>query len=315
MSAGAATRSKGRWTKPLEWWLTRRFVSALNLLGRVLPRRSLGPLGRSLGALVWWSMPRYRTVALANLERAFPEWPPERRRAVARASFGHLGTTLVEFFLRQPRLTMAEVEREVRFEGREHYEAAFARGKGVLLITAHYGNWELMGPRLARAGYQVSAVSRPADDPGIEVMIESIRTRCGLRQIPRRQAAREGLAALRRNEILAILLDQNTAEGGVFVPFFGHPASTATGPAVFALKTGAALVPTFSVREADGTHTMKTWPPIYPEPSGNREADIRTLTAAVTSVIEAQIRERPELWSWLHNRWKARPPAGTEGGA
>jgi KDO2-lipid IV(A) lauroyltransferase len=302
----------GRWTKPFEWWLTRQFVRGLSLTGRLLPDRAFGPLGRTVGRLAWTAMPRYRRVALANLERAFgAEWSAARREAVARASFGHLGTTLVEFFLRQPRLTMEEVEREVRFEGREHFDAAFARGRGVLLITAHYGNWELMGPRLARAGYQVSAVSRTADDPGIEAMIESIRTRCGLRQIPRKQAAREGLAALRRNEILAILLDQNTLTGGVFVPFFGYPASTATGPAVFALKTGAALVPTFCLREADGTHTMRAWPPIYPEPTGDRQHDIEVLTARVTRVIEEQIRERPELWSWLHNRWKLQPTPET----
>ena len=128
-------------------------------------------------------MPRYRKVALGNLQRAFGnEWSEARIQETARESFRHLGVTLVEFFLREPRMTAEEVEREVRFEGQEHYEAAFKRGKGVLLITAHYGNWEMMGPRLHQAGYQVSAVSRTADDPGTEPMIEEIRTRCGLRQ-------------------------------------------------------------------------------------------------------------------------------------
>jgi KDO2-lipid IV(A) lauroyltransferase len=303
-----------RWTKPLEWWLTRRFIRALELAGRVTPRAALVPLGRSLGILAYRTMPRYRKVALANLRRAYgDEWTDARIEATARESFRHLGITLVEFFLRQPRITMEEVEREVRFVGQEHFEAAFARGKGAILVTAHYGNWEMMGPRLARAGYAVSAVSRTADDPGLENMIEAIRTRTGLRQIPRRQAARQGLAALRRNEILAILLDQNTLEGGVFVPFFGYPASTATGPALFSLKTGAALVPTFCLREADGTHTMKAWPAIYPEAAGDRSRAVQELTAAVTRVIELQIRERPELWFWLHNRWKLQPnEAGTE---
>lgn len=251
---------------------------------------------------------RYRTVALANLRRAFGgAWDEARVQRVARESFQHLGMTLVEFFLRMPRITPEEVDREVRFLGQEYYEEAFARGKGILLITAHYGNWEIMGPRLFRAGYRVSAVSRTADDPGLEQMLEEIRARSGLQVIPRRQAARQGLAALRRNEILGILLDQNTLEGGVFVPFFGYPASTAAGPAVFALKTGAALVPTFCIRERDGTHTMKTWPPIYPVSTGDRARDVERLTAEVTSVIEKQIRERPELWFWLHNRWKLQP--------
>lgn len=300
-----------RWSKPLEWWATRQLIRALNGAGRVTPRSALAPMGRALGMAAYHSMRRYRLVAHANLERAYgDQWDAAQIERVAQESFRHVGMTLVEFFLRQPRITPEEVEREVRFEGQEHYEDAFSRGKGVLLVTAHYGNWEMMGPRLFRAGYRVSAVSRTADDPGLERMIESIRTRCGLQQIPRRQAARQGLAALRRNEILAILLDQNTAEGGIFVPFFGHPASTATGPAVFALKTGAAIVPTFCLREADGTHTMKAWPPIFPQPTGDRTRDIWELTAQVTRSIELQIRERPELWCWLHNRWKLQPAAG-----
>jgi Kdo2-lipid IVA lauroyltransferase/acyltransferase len=315
----AANAAKGaekprRWSKPLEWWLTRGLVRGLSLVGACTPRAALAPLGRGLGMLAYHTMTRYRKVAHANLRRAYGEsWSEAERERVARESFRHLGITLVEFFLRQPRISPEEVEREVRFEGQEHFEAAFARGKGVLLVTAHYGNWEMMGPRLARAGYTVSAVSRTADDPGLERMIETIRTRCGLRQIPRRQAARQGLAALRRNEILAILLDQNTLEGGIFVPFFGYPASTATGPALFSMKTGAALVPTFCLREADGTHTMKAWPPIYPEAAEDRAKTVENLTAAVTHVIELQIRERPELWCWLHNRWKVQPAdAGIE---
>lgn len=306
--AAKATKPAPRWSKPLEWWLTRQLVLTLNGVGRLLPRQALPPIGRALGMAAFHAMPRYRKVALSNLRRAYgAEWSEAQIQDTARESFRNLGVTLVEFFLRQPRITGEEVEREVHFEGQEHYEQAFKRGKGVLLITAHYGNWEMMGPRLHRAGYKVSAVSRTADDPGTERMIEQIRTRCGLQQIPRKHAARMGLAALRRNEILAILLDQNTLEGGVFVPFFGHPASTATGPAVFALKTGAAIVPTFCIRDAGGRLRMKAWPPIYPEPSGNRAADVERLTAEITRVIELQIRERPELWFWLHDRWKLQP--------
>ncbi len=297
-----------RWSKPIEYWFARQLVQSMAAVGRVTSPGAIRAIGRRLGDGCWRLMPRYRKVAMANLRRAYgQEWDEARIKATARESFRHTGMTLAEFFLRQPRITPEEIDREVRFEGQEHYEAAFARGKGVLLITAHYGNWEMMGPRLATAGYPVSAISRTADDPGLERMIETNRTRSGLKQIPRRQAAREGLGALRRNEILAILLDQNTLDGGIFVPFYGCPASTATGPAVFALKTGAAIVPTFCIREADGTHTMKAWPAILPQPTGNRSLDVYHLTAGITRVIEQQIRERPELWLWLHNRWKLQP--------
>lgn len=300
---------KPRWSKPLERWLTRQLLRGLLAAGAVIPSRMVPRIGRALGDFAFRTMRRYRLVALANLRRAYGDcWSESAIREAARESFRNLGITLVEFFLLHPGVTPERAQERVPFVGQEHYEAAFARGRGVLLVTAHYGNWELMGPRLVGAGYRISAISRTADDPWLERTIEAIRAAGGVTQIPRRQAAREGLTALRRNEILAILLDQNTLEGGVFVPFFGYPASTATGPAVFALKTGAAIVPTFCLREPDGTHTMKAWPPIYPVSTGDRAKDVRRLTAEVTLAIEKQVRERPELWCWLHNRWKLQPP-------
>jgi lauroyl/myristoyl acyltransferase len=148
--AGAPPESKpkGRWTKPFEWWATRQTLRGLRGFGRVIPRATLAPMGRSLGALAYRTMPRYRKVALSNLHRAFGDtWDDARIEHVARESFAHLGITLVEFFLLQPSMTLEMAAREIGFEGQEHYEEAFARGKGVLLITAHYGNWEMMGPR------------------------------------------------------------------------------------------------------------------------------------------------------------------------
>lgn len=301
--------AKRRCSKPLEWWVSRQLVQGLNLIGRITPRAAPEPLGKALGLLAYTSMPRYRRVALANLRRAYgDEWEDAQIEQIARDSFRHLGITLAEFFLRLPRLAQEEAEREILFVGQEHYREALARGQGVVLVSAHYGNWEMIGPRLAYAGYRVNGISRTADDPGMDRLIGGVRSRL-CRQIPRAQAAREGLAALRRNEVLAIMLDQNTLKGGVFVPFFGHPASTATGPAAFALKTGAALIPTFCLRERNGAHTVKAWPAIYPCSTGNKAEDVHRLTGELTRVIELQIRERPELWAWLHNRWKLQPVA------
>lgn len=299
--------SKGRWSKPLEWWVSRQVFQALNYAGMLAPKRAPTPIGRALGLLAYSGMPRYRKVAIANLRRAYgDEWDEAALQDLARQSFQNLGITLAEFCLQMPRLTLESARREVHFEGKQYFEEALSRGKGVVLVSAHYGNWELIGPRLAAEGYCVNGISRKADDAGMDRLITNIRTR-HCRQIPRAQAAREGLAALRRNEVLAIGLDQNTAKGGIFVPFFGHPASTATGPAVFALKTGAAMIPTFCIREPNGDHVVKAWPPVYPCPTGERAADIQRLTGEMTQVIEAQIRQRPELWMWLHNRWKHQP--------
>lgn len=308
MTSSPAT-PPARWSKPFEWWLTRMLLRLMKAAGRAVSPRGAERLGRGFGGLAYRTMTRYRLVALRNLELAFGrDWSENQIRRTAIASFQHIGVTAVEFFLRQPRLTQAEVLEDVEFEGQRLYEEAFRRGNGVILVTAHYGNWEMMGPRLAAAGYRVNAVSRTADDPGTEAMIEATRSAGGVHQIPRRRAAREGLAALRRNEILAILLDQNSAEGGVFVPFFGHPASTATGPAVFALKTGAAILPTFCIRRGGGKFTIRVHDPVpLPPAATDRASAVGELTAAITAAIERQIREKPEQWCWLHNRWKRQP--------
>ncbi len=287
--------------------MSRQLAHGLDLIGRIAPHAASAPIGKALGLIAYASMRRYRRVAVANLRRAyaFTEDDPQLHR-LARESFQHLGITLAEFWLRLPRLTQEEAEREIRFDGEHHYQEGHARGLGVVLVSAHYGNWELIGPRLSYAGYQVSGISRASDDAGMDQLIGRIRRRL-CQQIPRAKAAREGLAVLRRNEVLAVMLDQNTLKGGVFVPFFGHPASTAAGPAAFSLKTGAALIPTFCIRERDGSHTVRAWPPIYPCPTGNRDADVHRLTCELTRIIELQIREQPELWTWLHNRWKLQP--------
>lgn len=252
-------------------------------------------------------MKRYRKVAHANLQRAFgDEWDERRRTETVRACFGHIGTTLMEF-LWMPRLQGEAIDQRIGVEGQEHFEAAFARGKGVILVTAHFGNWEIMGPKLIRHGYKLNIISRDADDPGINQLINGIRQQAGEVIVGRKNSARPSLQALKRNEMLAILLDQNTWQGGIFVPFFGHPASTATGPAVLGLRSGAALVPVFCIRQPDRSHVIKVWPYIIPEPTGDQEGDVYRLTAELTRVIEMQIREVPDQWMWIHNRWKRQP--------
>lgn len=263
--------------------------------------------GNALGALCYRAMPRYRRVALANLRLAFGrEWDEARIHRVARASFGHLATTMVEFFLHQPRWTAADVDRWLRWDGREHLDAALARGRGVILVMAHYGNWELFAPLLGRWGYPVHAIAREADDPGLNGVIQEIRTRWGAQVYSRRQGPRRALAVLRANELLVMHLDQNHADGGVFVDFFGHPAATATGAARLAHRTGAALVCAFGIRQPDRTYRMRFLPALLADGDAPVEAEIVRLTAELTRRIEAQIVAAPEQWWWLHNRWKRR---------
>jgi KDO2-lipid IV(A) lauroyltransferase len=300
-------KKKARVTKPVEWWLSRLVVSCLAHGVRLLPYGWLRVPGQALGLFCYVSMPRYRRVARANLRRAYGDrWSERQISDTARRSFCELGTTVIEA-LWMPRLDRDELHRLVCLEGREHLDGALERGRGAILVSAHYGNWEIMAPRLVDAGYRISTIVRDADDPGINRVLNEIRVGAGQRILPRSGATRPALACLRRNEVLALLLDQNTLKGGVFVDFFGVPAATAAGPATLAVRTGAPLVPLFCIREPDRTHRIRVLPPLYPAKGEDTGAEIVRLTASVTQAIEEQVRARPEQWTWLHNRWKLRP--------
>jgi KDO2-lipid IV(A) lauroyltransferase len=282
------------------------FLLPLQRTARLLPAPMAPRLGAAVGMLLYRGVPRYREVAQRNLAMAFG-WEAPQAKAVARQVFRNIGKTLVEF-LRMPGISIHEIRRRCRLEGLDHLQAGLAAGRGVLLVTAHYGNWELLAKRLVAEGLPLSVVAREADHLATNALINGIRERSGYRVISRRHAPRGVLEALRRNEVVALLIDQNTVQGGEFVPFFGRLAATVTGPAVFALRTGAAVVPGFAVRQADDSHVGQLLPAVSLTGSGDRSADVRELTALLTKVIEAQIRADPSQWFWIHDRWRHRPP-------
>ncbi len=272
---------------------------------RVMSQRQAQRFGVLLGDLVYRAVPRYREVALRNLGRSFG-WEACRSETVARQAFRNIGMTLIEF-LRMPTLSSAAIRALFRVEGMDHVLAALNSGRGVILITAHYGNWELFAARMAVDGYRFHVVARDADYSATNRVINGIREACGYRVISRRSAMREILAALKRSEPVALLMDQNTIQGGVFVPFLGRPAATVSGPAQLALRTGAILIPCFAVRQADNSHVGRFLPPVPLPDTGDRATDVRELTARLTAVIEAQVRADPTQWFWIHDRWRHRP--------
>ena len=298
-----------RSSKPLELWATRQFARCLLATGYALPDPALPTFGTGLGRLLSVAMPKWRQIARANLQRAFgAELVDAEIEQLLKRNFDHYGRTLIEFLVMR-RWRGAELERRVALEGREWAEAALARGQGVILVTAHYGNWELLAARLVHAGYPLSVIARDADDRATNALINRIRGDCGYRVISRRDSARPALQCLRRNEMLGILLDQNTSSGEVYVPFFGQLAATATGPAVLARRTGASIVPIFCRRRPDGMHVARFLPPVDLVMTDNREGDVHAITARVTAVIEAEIRAEPTQWFWIHQRWKKQLPA------
>jgi KDO2-lipid IV(A) lauroyltransferase len=275
------------------------------LISRLPPRVGLW-LGRRLGDAAWVALPRRRAITRDNLARAFgEERSAEERRALARSSYQHLGMNLVEvciLLLRPLSVLLSRVE----LHGRHHLEAAAAQGRGVLLLTAHLGNWELLPPAHARTGLSLSIVVRPLDLPLLDRIAERYRQGGRVELIAKRHALRSIVEALRRGRMVGVLLDQNAARSeGVFAPLFGIPASTSKGLAVISLRTGAPVVPTFIRRIAGGRHRVEFEPQVAPPP----DQDVAAFTASFNRSIEQAIRRAPEQWFWMHERWRTRPRA------
>lgn len=285
-------------------------LAGLGWLLAHLPQRLGLWSGRRLGDLASWVLPGRRRVARANLARAFPERERREWNRLCRESFRHLGMTFVEactFFFRPPSVMLSRVE----VEGAEHLKTAMAAGRGVLLLTAHLGNWELLAAAHVQTGYSLSVVARPLDSPVLDRLATRLREDGGVEVIPKHRAARRVLEALRRGAMVGILLDQNASRReGVFVPFFGEPASTSKSLALFALSSGAPVVPVFIHREAGGRHRVVVEPAVPPPATGEREQDVAAFTAAFARVVEARVRQWPEQWLWIHRRWRTRPAAG-----
>jgi Kdo2-lipid IVA lauroyltransferase/acyltransferase len=293
-----------RRTKRFENWSTRQVVGGLLRLVRWMPDGAILPLGAALGSLCHATLARQREIARVNLHRAFGDTQtPEEIDDLVRRSFWHLGQTLVEF-LKMAYWDGPTIERRVQERGIERLAAAHSQGRGVILVSAHCGNWELAAARLACVGYPLRVVARDADDAGVGALLNNIRRSAGYEVISRGQGMREALASLQRNEILTILMDQNTTQGEVYVDFFGRPAATTCGPAVLARRTGAPLVPGFIRRLPDGTHVGEVLPPVEWQTTGDPKRDVWEITQRLTSTIEAWVRVDPAQWLWIHDRWK-----------
>lgn len=237
---------------------------------------------------------------------AFPEHAPGEIERMVRRCFRHQCLTLIEF-LRMTEWDGNEIERRVEERGLDRLDAALAAGRGAILVSAHYGNWELATARLVRAGYPMNVVARDADDAETNALMLRIRRAAGYKVIPRQNAARGVLACLRRNEVVGILMDQNTTQGEVYVDFFGRPAATTPAPAILARRTGARLVPGFIRRLGDGTHVGEVLDAVEWEETDDPDHDVREITQRLTATIEAWVRGEPEQWLWVHNRWKQQP--------
>ena len=266
------------------------------------PRPAADWLGRGCATLLDTAIPRLRRIANRNLSLAYPDRDAAWRKQTADGVFVSMGRLLVAFAC-LPRITKANVGEWIGYEGFEHYLHAKERGKGVLFATAHLGNWELSAYAHALLTEPMNVVVRPLDNPSIDDIVERRRALSGNILLSKRDFARSILHALRKNEPVGILVDQNSAiDNGAFVPFFGTPACTNLTFAKLAARSGAAVIPGFATwNERAGRYVLKFYPEV--EITGDAVEDTRRIQGA----IEAAVRETPDQWLWIHRRWKTRP--------
>ena len=277
---------------------------------RLLRPWSVRLLGGALGSIFYTFSARYRTVALKNLTAAYGHEKTDREiKRIAKRVFKHFSRAALEFFYVLS-LKPDQIDALIDLEGREHLDHALEQGAGCIIITAHYGNWELLARKLVISGYKVNVIARDSDDPGMTGIATRIRESAGYRVFDKDQPIVGAFRGLKNNEILGILPDQNESEG-IFVDFFGRPASTATGPAILSLRSGAPIVPVFAPATADGKYKATAYPRIDFEPTGDNDKDVRDLTALINEAIEQQVRRDPSQWLWLHDRWKRSSEAPT----
>ena len=265
-------------------------------------------LGEALCSLFFWFDRRHQRVAIEHLRIAFgTEEDEQELKAIARRSHQHLGRSLAEL----ARVMTSPADRVMElagFEGLNHFLDAHKKGRGVLYLTAHLGNWELMALAHSLQGYPINVVARPLDNPLLEGLLYRLRTRWGNRVVKKGGALREVLKLLKAGETIGFLLDQNVApDQGVFVNFFGRPACTHKTLAVLALKTGASVLPVFTFRQEGNRHLVIIEPPVLLEETGDLQRDVVANTQKFTSVIESYVRRHPDQWLWVHRRWKTQP--------
>jgi Kdo2-lipid IVA lauroyltransferase/acyltransferase len=290
----------------LEYAAAWPFIKIMGILPRPLARA----IGIGLAWVIYFLHVRLRQVGMRNLAMAFPEKSEAERARILRGEFTSLGRQVAEV-CHFPDYTLENVDEVVVFDGFENYERARARGKGVLLFAGHFGGWELSSFVLSMRGHWMYVLMRGMDNKYLGELILRYRTMHGNKAVDKDDFVRGLLSAMKGGEVVGLLMDTNmTPPQGIFVDFFGIAACTAAGPARIALRTDAAVVPTFTIwDEKLGKYRLRFDPAVELVRTGDLEADIKANTQKLTSVIEDYVRKYPEQWLWVHRRWKTRPPA------
>ena len=286
------------------------FVAAMafTLPFYLLPHKLAFRAGEQVGEFMYRIMSRRRQIGYKNLTIAFGnELSDQEKHQILRANFRNLGKALVEV-LHFPKMNKSYLREKVTIVGQENYLAAQQKGRGMIYLTAHVGNWEMSSHAQSAAGYPSSIVVRPLDNHFLDKIVSRRRTMYGNKLLARRKGLKQIIAALKQNEGVGILMDQNTKrKQGIFVDFFGKPACTTPVIAMLALRYDVPVIPGFIVRTGFDTHTLHLGPEIAIQKTGDIQKDIEVNTALFNKIIEDFIRQYPDQWFWIHNRWKTQP--------
>ena len=288
----------------IEYQALRLLLVALGSGGPARSRRA----GLALGSFAARCVPLRREVALENLRRAFPERDEVARRKLYRDMVRNLGVVLSDV-ARMAHRPREETLRTIALEHPEVFDEVLRAGKGGLLLSAHFGNWELFGAAARALGHPLTVLGARQRNPLVESLFSKIRGRFDIEAITVRGGLTPLVRALRRGRLVATLADQDGGPEGFFMEFLGRPASVQAGIFRLAARLGVPLVPGFSYREADGWRGI-VQAPVFPRTAGDPdgiEAEARRLAAIYTARVEAEVRRRPDHWFWVHRRWRSRP--------
>ncbi len=282
----------------LEWLVTRGVTAIV----RLAPMSVVRTLGHGLGRAVYLIDGHRRRIALENLAFAFPGRPLEERKTLTKAMFAHFGAMLLELikfgtYSREQMLAAADVE------GEDRLRQARRQGCGVLFFTGHFGYWEMQAMSHALTAEPISVLARPLDNPYLHAMLEDTRTSTGNAVIYRQGAVRRMLRELTAGRGVAVLIDQHLHTDAIYVGFFRRPAATTSALAALALRTGAPVIPVFALPMPHGRYRFIYEHPVDPPRADTPDA-VREFTQRCTDVLEMYVRRHPELWMWMHRRWR-----------
>jgi KDO2-lipid IV(A) lauroyltransferase len=277
------------------------FYNLFKFITKSLPRKKADFIGLIIAKLAYLITPERRKRASDNIEKAL-EVPKEEAARLTKEVYKNLGLNFAEFLLEEE-LTKGDIEQMVDFINLDYLDQALEKGKGVILYTAHFGNWELLGAVLALKGYKINSIAREQNNLLFDKKINKIRRDLGIGIIPRGLAVRQAFKALKNNEIVAILGDQDARSNGWKLEFFDRPASTFPGAVQFAARTGAEIVPGFFSRRAWLKHQFKCYPPRKIDAESTKD-ELKKELQSLLELTEAEIKKSPADWMWLHKRWK-----------